>query len=150
MPLDKVHSCAHITEDETNYRMTEVLEIHFLELPKLDREECIKNTDEAVLDWLRFINSKSEEGMKMLAKKKQDILEAYDAIKVASMSKEARMAYEARIAEKMDSKTREYEARVEGIELAKKIFKLSAKGNSITEIAKECQISEDEVKEILE
>lgn len=66
------------------------------------------------------------------------------------MSKEARMAYEARIAEIMDSKTREYEARVEGIELAKKIFKLSAKGNSITEIAKECQISEDEVKEILE
>lgn len=86
----------------------------------------------------------------MLAKKNQDILEAYDAIKVASMSKEARMAYEARIAEIMDSKTREYEARVEGIELAKKIFKLSAKGNSITEIAKECQISEDEVKEILE
>ena len=74
------------------------------------------------------------------------------------MSKEARMAYEARIAEimdsKMDSKTREYEARTEGraegVELAKKIFKLSAKGNSITEIAKECQISEDEVKEILE
>lgn len=86
----------------------------------------------------------------MLAKKNEDILEAYDAIKVASMSKEARMAYEARIAEIMDSKTREYEARVEGIELAKKIFKLSAKGNSITEIAKECQISEDEVKEILE
>ena len=154
VPLDKVHSCAHITEDETNYRMTEVLEIHFLELPKLDREECIKNTDEAVLDWLRFINSKSEEGMKMLAKKNEDILEAYDAIKVASMSKEARMAYEARIAEIMDSKTREYEARTEGraegVELAKKIFKLSAKGNSITEIAKECQISEDEVKEILE
>ena len=94
----------------------------------------------------------------MLAKKNQDILEAYDAIKVASMSKEARMAYEARIAEIMDSKTREYEARTEGraegraegVELAKKIFKLSAKGNSITEIAKECQISEDEVKEILE
>ena len=130
------------------------MKIIFLELPKLEREECIQNTDEAVLDWLRFINSKSEEGMKMLAKKNQDILEAYDDIKVASMSKEARMAYEARIAEIMDSKTREYEARTEGraegVELAKKIFKLSAKGISITEIAKECQISEDEVKEILE
>ena len=130
------------------------LKIIFLELPKLEREECIQNTDEAVLDWLRFINSKSEEGMKMLAKKNEDILEAYDAIKVASMSKEARMAYEARIAEIMDSKTREYEAwedgERKGIELTKKIFKLSSKGLTVTEIAKECNVSENKIKEILE
>ena len=154
VPLNKVHTSAHVTEDETNYRMTEVLEIHFLELPKLEREECIQNTDEAVLDWLRFINSKSEEGMKMLAKKNEDILEAYDAIKVASMSKEARMAYEARIAEIMDSKTREYEAwedgERKGIELTKKIFKLSSKGFTVSEIAAECNVSEKKIKEILE
>ena len=52
----------------------------------------------------------------MLAEKNKDINEAYDAIKIASMSNEAKMAYEARIAEIMDSKTREYEAREEGRE----------------------------------
>lgn len=70
------------------------------------------------------------------------------------MSKEARMAYEARIAEIMDSKTREYEAwedgERKGIELTKKIFKLSSKGLTISEIAKECSVSENKIKEILE
>ncbi len=34
----------------------------------------------------------------------------------------------------------------EGIELTKKVFKLSNAGHSYSEIAKECQISEDKVK----
>ena len=90
----------------------------------------------------------------MLAEKNKDINEAYDAIKVASMSKEAKMAYEARIAEIMDSKTREYEAREagkeEGIELTKKVFKLNVAGYSLEKIAAECNISVSKVKEILE
>ena len=38
----------------------------------------------------------------------------------------------------------------EGIELAKKVFKLLSKGESIPNIAKICKISEEKVKEILE
>ena len=38
----------------------------------------------------------------------------------------------------------------EGIELAKKVFKLLSKGESISNIAKICEISEEKVKEILE
>lgn len=38
----------------------------------------------------------------------------------------------------------------EGINLTKKVFKLAATGESISDIAKICNISEDEVKEILE
>ena len=38
----------------------------------------------------------------------------------------------------------------EGIELTKKVFKLFQKGNSITDIANICKITEDKVKEILE
>ena len=64
------------------------------------------------------------------------------------------MAYEARIAEIMDSKTREYEAReagkAEGIELTKKVFKLNVAGYSLEKIAEECNISVSKVKEILE
>lgn len=72
------------------------------------------------------------------------------------------MAYEARIAEIMDSKTREYEAREagkaegreegreEGIELTKKVFKLNVAGYSLEKIADECNISVAKVKEILE
>lgn len=42
------------------------------------------------------------------------------------------------------------EGKVEGIELAKKIFKLKGKGLSIIEIAKACGITEEEVIKILE
>ena len=42
------------------------------------------------------------------------------------------------------------EGREEGILLTKKVFKLSAEGYTISEIAKECNISENNVKKILE
>lgn len=42
------------------------------------------------------------------------------------------------------------EGREEGIILTKKVLKLSNSGYTISQIAKECNISEDEVKKILE
>ena len=42
------------------------------------------------------------------------------------------------------------EGRLEGIELTKKVFKLLAKGESILNIARICDISEEKVKEIIE
>ena len=42
------------------------------------------------------------------------------------------------------------EGREEGIILTKKVLKLSMQGYAISEIAKECNISEDQVKKILE
>ncbi|BCZ47883.1 hypothetical protein psyc5s11_39500 [Clostridium gelidum] len=42
------------------------------------------------------------------------------------------------------------EGREEGILLTKKVFKLSTEGYTIREIAKECNISENNVKKILE
>ena len=42
------------------------------------------------------------------------------------------------------------EGRAEGVELTKKVFKLASKGIYIPEIARQCEISEEEVKNILE
>ncbi|WP_415522932.1 Rpn family recombination-promoting nuclease/putative transposase [Clostridium sp.] len=33
-PLNKLYSVYHITEDKTGYKLTDILEVHFLELPK--------------------------------------------------------------------------------------------------------------------
>lgn len=48
---------------ETNYMLTDVLELHFLELPKLKDENIIKNTnkDNPVIEWMQFINAEREE-----------------------------------------------------------------------------------------
>lgn len=42
------------------------------------------------------------------------------------------------------------EGKIEGIELTKKIFKLNNKGLTIDEIAKACELTEEEVIKILE
>jgi len=48
IPLDKIHTSFHITEDETGYKLTDVLEIHYLELPKLEddksKQAALKHT----------------------------------------------------------------------------------------------------------
>lgn len=36
-PLQKVHSRYHLTEDETGYRLTDILEVHFLDYPNKNR-----------------------------------------------------------------------------------------------------------------
>ena len=60
IPLDKLHTVYCIIEKDTGHIMTELLEIHFLELPKLmnlvtKNEDCSKE----LVEWLKFINSKT-------------------------------------------------------------------------------------------
>ncbi|GFZ34449.1 transposase [Clostridium zeae] len=115
IPIDKIHTRFHILEDETLYKLTDVLEIHFLELPKLAKIDKLKDIDDPILEWLEFIDAKSKEGMEMLAEKNENIKTAYEILQRVSKSKEARMAYEARQAEIMDQLTREKSAREDGI-----------------------------------
>lgn len=115
IPLDKIHTKFHILEDETLYKLTDVLEIHFLELPKLAKIDSLKDIDDPILEWLEFIDAKSKEGMEVLAEKNGNIKVAYEILRRASKSKEARIAYEARQAEIMDQLTREKSAKEEGI-----------------------------------
>lgn len=125
IPLDKIHTRFHIIEDETGYKLTDVLEIHFLELPKLEKLNSLKDIDDPVLDWLEFIDADSKEGMEMLAEKNENIKTAYEILQRVSKNKEARRAYSARQAEIMDQLTRE-ESAVEKtkIEIAKNLIDL--------------------------
>jgi predicted transposase/invertase (TIGR01784 family) len=102
-----------------------VLEIHFLELPKLAKLDRLQDTDDPILEWLEFIDAKSKEGMEMLAEKNENIKTAYEILQRVSKSKEARMAYEARQAEIMDQLTREKNAVEKAkIEIAKNLIGL--------------------------
>lgn len=114
IPLDKIHTRFHIIEDDTLYKLTDVLEIHFLELPKLSKLDKLKDIDDPILEWLEFIDAKSKEGMEILAEKNENIKTAYEILQRVSKSKEARMAYEARQADIMDQLTREKSAEEKG------------------------------------
>lgn len=156
IPIDKIHTKFHILEDETGYKLTDVLEIHFLELPKLENLNNIKDKDDPILEWLEFLDASSKEGMELLAKKNENIKEAYEILQKVSKSKEARMAYEARQAEIMDQLTREETAKEEGREeekLKAKKEKLEIAKSLIgildeNVIAEKFQLSIDEVNEL--
>ena len=48
--IDKIHTSFHILEDETGYKLSDVLKIHFLELPKLKRLSSLKDVDDPILE----------------------------------------------------------------------------------------------------
>jgi predicted transposase/invertase (TIGR01784 family) len=115
-PLDKLHSCFHLKEDQTGWQLTDVLEVHFLELPKLYDSDVVYDEDDPVAQWMLFISGKSREVMEMLAAKNIDIGNAFNVLEIMSREENKRMAYEARQAELMDQRTRMMEAREEGWE----------------------------------
>lgn len=92
--------------------------------------------------------------------------EAYDTLVQMSADEKKQMEYEAR-----EKALRDYQSQMKsaenagfkkgeqtgfqkgeqaGVEKAKRIFQLNAQGKTITEIAKICQITESEVKDILD
>ncbi|MDP4146881.1 MAG: Rpn family recombination-promoting nuclease/putative transposase [Bacillota bacterium] len=118
-PLKKLYSSYHLSEDKTGYRLTDILEIHFLEIPKLFDEDIEKDEDDPVVQWMEFLDAKSKGVMEMLAKKNKHIKKAYDILQIVSNDEKARMLYEAREAEISDQKTRIKSAKEEGKEEGK-------------------------------
>ncbi|MDD4627400.1 MAG: Rpn family recombination-promoting nuclease/putative transposase [Syntrophomonas sp.] len=113
--LNKLHSSYHLTEDETGYQLTDILEIHFLELPKLFDEAVEKDESEPVTQWMEFIDGRSKGVMEMLATKNEEIKKALSILEIVSQDEKARMIYEAREAEIRDQITRIESAREEGL-----------------------------------
>lgn len=148
IPLNKIHTKFHILEYDTGYKLTDALEIHFLELPKLEKIEEIKDIDDPSLDWLRFINAESREEIEVLVKTNNDIKDAYEILQEISQSKEKRQAYEARQAEIMDQMTREKAAKEEGVDISIQIFKYLKENKGVEEIVKLTGVSKEKVEAI--
>ncbi|MEN8905024.1 MAG: Rpn family recombination-promoting nuclease/putative transposase, partial [Clostridiales bacterium] len=43
LPINQVHTQFHLIEDNTGYKITNVIELHFIELKKLDNLENLKD-----------------------------------------------------------------------------------------------------------
>ncbi|WP_333888199.1 Rpn family recombination-promoting nuclease/putative transposase [Clostridium sp.] len=113
-PLKKPYSSYHLTEDETGYRLTDILEVYFLEIPKLFDEDIEINQSDPIVQWMEFLDGKSKGVMEMLAEKNKDIKKAYDLLQIISKDEKARMLYEAKYAEISDQRTRMKSAEEKG------------------------------------
>jgi predicted transposase/invertase (TIGR01784 family) len=149
IPLEKIHTKYHLFEDDTRHKLTDVLEIHFLELPKLKEYKRLKDLDDPIIDWMEFLNADTEGVMEVLAKKNENIEKAYMILKAASQDEKKRLAYEARQAAIMDEMSRideaKDEAKEEGkLEVAVEMLKRGFDFEMISQITK---MPVDELKE---
>ena len=119
---DEYYSCFHIREDKRNTILTDKMEFHVLELPKLPKE--LKENSDNLLLWAKFISSEREEDFKMLATQNKHIESAYEQLKLISQDEQKRLEYEAREKAIRDYNQMMFEAeqrgRESGIEEGKK------------------------------
>ena len=133
-------------------------------LSKMFAEQSRKGehqTGEDIVKWMRFFNGKSRKEFEDMAQADIYMGEAYEALKRLSADEKKRLEYEARekalrdyncqinCAEKRGREEGRTEGRREGLRLAASVFGLHGQGISDTEIARQCKVSEEEVREIL-
>ena len=148
----------HFYDGASQKRYTDLMELQFLELPKLPPEA---RSEKGILRWMRFLRGKSRKEFEEMAKHDIYMQEACDTLVRLSADQKKRLRYEAR-----ERAIRDYNSMIEsaeergrkaglqsgiqtGIQLSKKVFQLKLQGVSDQEIAHLCNITEEEVAEIL-
>ena len=140
-----------ITDIETNEKLTDLLELHFIELGKV---KSIKK-DSPVTFWIEFFKNPYSEQVKALCDYVPEIKEAKDVFERAKVDPEAhelmRIREKATMDYASDIKMAKEEGLAEGIaeERKKNAINMRAEGFDINIIAKCLCISEEEVVKIL-
>ena len=162
---DRYHNAYILKEKETNEVLTDLEEIHFIELTKLDednfktvKEVENKSKEDNLLPWALFLKNPKSEVMKMLKEKMEELKEAATRLEVLSQDEETREIYESRQKAIHDQITNikgvAKEAREEGmkegiekekIETAKNLLKI---GLDIDKIVEVTGLSEKKIKEL--
>ena len=98
---------------------------------------------------MRFFNGKSREEFRHMAQTSEYLGEAYEALQKLSADDIKRLEYEARDKALKDYNTNMSSARKSGIRLASNVCRLHSQHLSDEAIASECNISVEEVQEIV-
>ncbi|HWQ68129.1 MAG TPA: Rpn family recombination-promoting nuclease/putative transposase [Methanospirillum sp.] len=115
IPTSGFHSCFHLSDQEQCVTLTEVLEVHILELPKLDYL-TEQDKDNPLAQWMQFINASTVEELNMISEANPVIQKAYKKLEVLSQDDETRKVYEAREAALLDRALMLHSAEKAGLE----------------------------------
>lgn len=147
-------SCFHFYEDTTKKILSDILEIHFIELPKFNETE--KDYCDKLHKWLTFLINPEGKEMDLLKKEDNEIKEAMDILYQISGDKELVQLAEIRDKAIRDENDRlegsREEGRKEGIKKEKidTVLRLDSLGLSIEQIAKGVELTNEQVKDILD
>ena len=129
----EAHSIYRLKEINTNEELTDLQEIHFIELPKLPKNEEIKDVFDA---WMEFIENPISNKLEKAEMTIQEIKEEKNELLRLSANDKERMKYEDRRAALLDKVSDLENAEEKGIEIGKEIGKKEGEKNKAIEVAK--------------
>ena len=152
---DRFHNVYRLKEIETNEELTDIEEIHFIEIPKL-REIDLRNEKDMLKVWIEFLRDPESEVIRSVEMNNEEIRRAKDKLYKLSQDEKERELYFIREKSIKDEASALYNAEQKGIEKGIQktkidmIKKLSIVGMSIEQIAEIVSLSVDEVKQLIE
>ena len=113
-----LHSEYNVVEKHLNERLSDELEIHFLNLAKVKDDENIEQNEKKkkLYNWLRFIETDDEEVRNMLAQESPIMAKANATINIMEMSPKEKWLYENRMKYEHDKASWKHVGYQEGIE----------------------------------
>jgi predicted transposase/invertase (TIGR01784 family) len=90
------HHIFRLYDKNNGVLLTDVMEIHTLELGKLPETSGSNGKEDELLDWLRLIRSEREEEIEVLAAKTKEMKMAVGRLRQLSADERTRMLFEAR------------------------------------------------------
>lgn len=123
LPNQQVHNVFHLREDRSAITLIDDMEIHFLELPKLDDTLPSQGGLE---NWLWFLNGVEFEHWEALKMNEPKLDKAMDTLQYLSQDSEARRLYEARQRYLHDEASMRHASMQEGVEkVARNLLRLN-------------------------
>ena len=93
---DNFHNCYRLKEKTTNEELTDVMELHFIEIPKLRKLENSEDISDMLEAWITFIESPTSELIDKLEMSSDEIKEAKEELLRLSGNNKERERYEKR------------------------------------------------------
>ena len=142
LPLETYHAVFHLWEDRARYCLTELIELHFLELPKLWKVRG--RVDTPLSRWLMYLKGIPDEMLEVWGMSEPMLKKARTIQEVLSQSEEARALYELRFKALHDREAREGRYRRLEAAVAEMEATLSEKTAELSEKEKQVQALQDE------
>lgn len=132
LPNDRYHNVFHLREDHSGITLIDDIEIHFMELSKLNTQPV--PIEGGLVNWLLFLKSEDKTNWEVLTMNEPTLRKAMDTLEFLSQNEEARRLYEIRQKALHDEASMMTGAKEEGkLEITKNLL---AMGLDISTISK--------------
>ncbi len=91
---DRYHNVYHLREDHTGLELCDDIEVHFMELSKLDEKAA--PVEGGLINWLLFLKGVDKTNWEVLKMNEPTLKKAMDTLEFLSQDREARRLYEER------------------------------------------------------